>query len=281
MRLGQGTWRFFLAFLVVISHLWSDMIHGPSAYAVWAFFVLSGYLMTLVLTTKYGTDAEGVREYAFNRLLRIYPLYAVAFILGLVTLVVLHGFDLSKLNPQFRFPASSTEWVASPNWQIGFTHEMHPQRYVGFATVMFPFAVGSLCCHYEKELRSLAAPVTSVAVWCAFGTLWLIGPYWPWTYGLALSVPLSAWVTVSLARRGSGQIDRWAGDLSYPIYLFHTTIAAWFVPYFGFGRSFTFFVAAFASTLLVSWALVILVDRPAQRLKRPGKAATQRLPVPA
>lgn len=59
VRAGLGTWQFFLAFVVVISHLWAGMIDGPAAYAVWGFFVLSGYLMTLVLTTKYSpTPAE-------------------------------------------------------------------------------------------------------------------------------------------------------------------------------------------------------------------------------
>jgi peptidoglycan/LPS O-acetylase OafA/YrhL len=52
VKISLGTWRFFLAFLVAISHLWAGMIDGPAAYAVWGFFVLSGYLMTLVLMTK-------------------------------------------------------------------------------------------------------------------------------------------------------------------------------------------------------------------------------------
>ena len=34
---GIGTWRFFLSFLVAISHLYGNMIHGPAAYAVWGF----------------------------------------------------------------------------------------------------------------------------------------------------------------------------------------------------------------------------------------------------
>jgi len=324
MGLSLGTWRFFLAFLVAISHLWAGMIHGPAAYAVWAFFVLSGYLMTLVLTTKYGTEAKGLREYAFNRLLRIYPLYGVAFVLGLITLGVLQsdGFDLSKLNPEFRFPVDAIDWAANlsmaaflpykglpvpvasalfsevaaymlmplfarsksaailaavitfaANWQLGFSMASFVQRYTGFATILFPFAVGSLCCHYNKELRSIVAPALSFLVWCVFGTYWLFDQYWPWTYGLPMSVLLSAWVTISLAGVKGKQIDGWAGDLSYPIYLFHTTVAAWFVPWFGFGRSLTFFAVAFASTLLVSWALIILVDRPVQRLKLTGRLA--------
>ena len=78
MRLGLGTWRAFLAFLVAISHLWAGMVDGPAAYAVWGFFVLSGYLMTLVLTTRYGTTPGGLRQFALNRLLRIYPSFLVA-----------------------------------------------------------------------------------------------------------------------------------------------------------------------------------------------------------
>ena len=78
MGLGIGSWRFFLAFLVVISHLWKDMIGGPAAYAVWGFYVLSGYLMTLVLNEKYGPSINGLKRYAYNRFLRIYPLYWAA-----------------------------------------------------------------------------------------------------------------------------------------------------------------------------------------------------------
>lgn len=35
---GLGSWRFLLAFFVVISHLYADMFGGPAAYAVWGFF---------------------------------------------------------------------------------------------------------------------------------------------------------------------------------------------------------------------------------------------------
>ncbi|MCI1709030.1 MAG: hypothetical protein LKM39_00445 [Chiayiivirga sp.] len=67
MSLGFGTWRLFLALLVGASHLWVDMVAGPAAYAVWGFFVLSGYLMTHVLSTKYGFSARGLAGYAHNR----------------------------------------------------------------------------------------------------------------------------------------------------------------------------------------------------------------------
>ena len=49
-----GIYRYSLAFCVAISHLWGGMIAGPAAYAVWGFYCLSGYLMTLILSEEGG-----------------------------------------------------------------------------------------------------------------------------------------------------------------------------------------------------------------------------------
>ena len=63
LNISFGTWRFLLAILVMITHLWASMLRGPAAYAVWGFFVLSGYLMTKVLREKYGFDSRGIIAY--------------------------------------------------------------------------------------------------------------------------------------------------------------------------------------------------------------------------
>ena len=105
-RPGMGSWRFLLAGFVVASHLWRDMLQGYAAYAVWAFFVLSGYLMTHVLQTRYGFTVRGVGVYAYNRLLRIFPGYYVALVGGVVTLVVAEwvGVSVAGVNPEFFLP---------------------------------------------------------------------------------------------------------------------------------------------------------------------------------
>ena len=72
-----GIYRYGLAFCVAISHLWAGMIGGPAAYAVWGFYCLSGYLMTLILNEKYGFSPRGLGRFAVNRVLRIYPAYFV------------------------------------------------------------------------------------------------------------------------------------------------------------------------------------------------------------
>ncbi|MGX4514728.1 hypothetical protein ACWJV6_21025, partial [Clostridioides difficile] len=89
--------------------------HGPAAYAVWGFFILSGYLMTHVLCFKYGHEEGGLRDYAFNRFLRIYPAYAVAVVAGAATLYILPRIGVlpSALNPQFVRPHGALEWLSN------------------------------------------------------------------------------------------------------------------------------------------------------------------------
>jgi len=80
-----GFYRTFLALMVVALHIGG--IPWVGGYAVYAFYTLSGYLMTLIMQRTYGYDAQGVGKYVLNRFLRIYPLYWVA---GLFTLALIY-----------------------------------------------------------------------------------------------------------------------------------------------------------------------------------------------
>ncbi len=323
INISFGTWRLFLAFLVVISHLWAGMIHGPAAYAVWGFFVMSGYLMTKVLRGKYGFDGQGIKTYAYNRLIRIMPLYYLAVILGFVTIFTIGDstVDLTKINGAFGVPQAqawlfmltllpvfpvaptpvpvanalgievgayllmpllaknrSSAWLVMIiatyiNWNYGFTLESFPTRYATFLPCLFAFSAGSLIAHYSDMLKRFSMPYISVVVWCVHCLVWLQYPYWPWTYGIYVSVLLSAWVTISLDdKKNTSRIDKLLGDLSYPVYLFHTTVAVWFVPYFGFGydRTFQFFLVSFCITLLLSLLIIKFIDEPIHAIKKPG-----------
>lgn len=123
--MALGSWRFILAFLVAISHLWQNMIHGPAAYAVWGFFLISGYLMTFVMQTKYHQGAIGLRNYAVNRFLRIFPAYFIVCLLGYFTLKILPGYGIlpSALNPAFFMPEGWKDWLVNltllPIWPVG------------------------------------------------------------------------------------------------------------------------------------------------------------------
>ena len=81
------------------------------AYAVFGFYILSGYLMTLIMQRTYGYSATGLKKYAANRFLRIYPTYWVSV---LITVMLLIGFGQEAIldfkNAMY-WPATWFEWV--------------------------------------------------------------------------------------------------------------------------------------------------------------------------
>ncbi len=80
----MGLLRFLLAVSVVLSHsggfFYYNMV-GPEV-AVLTFFMISGFLMQLILTSKYDPVSEKSLFWS-NRFLRIYPLYLVAIVFAL------------------------------------------------------------------------------------------------------------------------------------------------------------------------------------------------------
>jgi peptidoglycan/LPS O-acetylase OafA/YrhL len=80
-----GNIRFAFAWFVVVEHLASNMpfFSHWGIFAVFGFYVISGYLMTRVLNESYRFE---FRRFAVNRILRIYPLY---YAVGLLTLASL------------------------------------------------------------------------------------------------------------------------------------------------------------------------------------------------
>lgn len=82
-----GSLRLLLAFLVVLSHLvGSTYLQHFGYYAVRAFFVLSGFLMTASLNDVYKFD---FRRFWSNRLLRLLPPYYIACLLTLAAVALL------------------------------------------------------------------------------------------------------------------------------------------------------------------------------------------------
>jgi peptidoglycan/LPS O-acetylase OafA/YrhL len=81
----MGCVRLLLAACVFASHAVShDLALLPGQVAVQAFFILSGFFMTLVLTGKYGPGRFGL--FIGNRLLRLLPVYLVVLAASLAAL---------------------------------------------------------------------------------------------------------------------------------------------------------------------------------------------------
>src|SRR5262249_21820798 len=100
----MGVYRFLLASCVVVAHL-SDRpyLSHTGMFAVFGFYVLSGYLITRVLNDVYRFDFG---RFWSNRLLRLAPLYLCFLVFGLAIIFGTPG------AAEF-FPAA---WKARPDW---------------------------------------------------------------------------------------------------------------------------------------------------------------------
>lgn len=105
----MGYFRFILAALVCSNHLW--IIGGVGRYAVFSFYILSGYLMTTVICERYGTSFDGIKKYAINRLLRIYPIYLLAFFLTILSISILGAENTHVVDSNLSIPSTIKGWL--------------------------------------------------------------------------------------------------------------------------------------------------------------------------
>lgn len=103
-----GWIRILLALLVVVAHIkpFSQALPGAlhiGEIAVLVFFVISGYVISKIIVNVYSSD---LKAFAFNRILRIYPLFWFCFS---ATLITLEFTGLDGLGGQY------TENIGLPN----------------------------------------------------------------------------------------------------------------------------------------------------------------------
>ena len=80
--------RYVLAAIVVETHVWPLGAAWAGQISVFAFYTLSGYLMTRILNERYGFTPYGTAAFAINRVLRLWPAYIVVVALVLVALQI-------------------------------------------------------------------------------------------------------------------------------------------------------------------------------------------------
>lgn len=106
-----GIYRFILAIFVVFYHLLSIPLIGN--LAVYSFFILSGYLMTLICHQTYGFTLLGFTQYAINRFYRLFPIYW-AILLMTILLIYFTGSQYTQtIHPKIIMPNSPEQWFAN------------------------------------------------------------------------------------------------------------------------------------------------------------------------
>lgn len=156
MNPGLNLVRFFLAFNVVLFHLWNAAAPGAGPVAVLGFFFTSGFLITQIVQEAYAGPA---RAWAFlvNRTLRIYPQYLAALGLGLFT-IWLYPDVAYHINTYLRWPVTASEWrdqfdifglidssvrVLPATWTLGT--ELYFYLLIGLVTARWKWASVALC----------------------------------------------------------------------------------------------------------------------------------------
>ncbi len=156
MNAGLNLLRFFLAFNVVIFHLWNAAAPGAGPVAVLGFFFISGFLITQIVQEVYPMPAR-TRAFLLNRALRIYPQYLAALGLGLLT-IHLYPDVAFHINTYLRWPQTAAEWlpqvaifglvdsgvrVLPATWTLGT--ELYFYLLIGLVTARSKRATVALC----------------------------------------------------------------------------------------------------------------------------------------
>ncbi len=118
----MGTLRLILALSVLISHtgpLWGLTLF-EAVTAVKSFYIVSGFYMALVLSTKYNAP-KSLRYFYFNRFVRIYPLYYLVLVINILTVLVTGNhhilLDIGHLPwPSFFLILGSTLSIVGLDW---------------------------------------------------------------------------------------------------------------------------------------------------------------------
>ncbi|MEZ5556088.1 acyltransferase family protein [Haliea sp.] len=324
-----GIYRTVLALLVVLQHLGEVPVVGK--YAVFGFYILSGYLMTAIMHHNYGFSSQGIFRYAVNRGLRIYPVYWVAclftlglmFLFGVSTITDFHSamrypstFNEIVKNAFILFPDLSSARLSPPAWALtvelffyaligfGLSRSMNlvivwffcsvlyhvtasspffpwSDTYFSFAAASLPFSTGALIFFQRHRFRAFVIR-NQVSILATLSLCFILNSFFVnflvWkNIGFYLSFVICSFLVLALSfvdLQGSAKvIDKWVGDLSYPIYLMHFQVGFLCIAFFqliGFSADLSSpvpFLIAVIVTLAVSQVVVVALQSPIDRVR--------------
>ena len=119
--LGAGLFRIFLSLVVVVHHFSRVML---GAWAVFVFFILSGYWVARMWDKKYRLHSHAYRHFMVSRFLRLFPILCVCNLLSYFTLGYLgwelpftHSF-LWWIRSLFILSSASQPLILGPFWSL-------------------------------------------------------------------------------------------------------------------------------------------------------------------
>jgi peptidoglycan/LPS O-acetylase OafA/YrhL len=256
-----GTLRLNLALIVCLCHLgpmeYEVAFCRPAIAAVWMFYLLSGYLMVLLTQERY----QGQRWlFLAHRALRIYPIYWIVLAFSI------WGYAHFGIHPDFQGqliwppPANilaqwllvidiySMPWVAVP---VAWTLTVELAWYFAIAFGIFD----------NRRQTYVLLAVIAIAGYLHspqyFSIRWAAVPF---AIGGALY-----WIGLKLPRDKGWAVV--AGALSYPVFLIHYTLGSFLAIALGLDRGWPLFGITMVATFVLSWGLIVTVERPVNRMR--------------
>src|SRR5260370_22857470 len=102
--------RFLLSTVVLEDHIWPLRVSWLAWQSVFAFYTLSGFLMTRVLHDRYGFALHGLSRFAVNRVLRLWPAYLIVLT---ITTLALSFPGVGHVYPLLHFPRGVLDAIAN------------------------------------------------------------------------------------------------------------------------------------------------------------------------
>lgn len=211
--------------MVVVTHVWPAQSFWWGIYAVYCFFLVSGFLMTLVLERTYPYSSEGLSRYAVNRVLRIYPAYLLVCALALVLIDLLPDVAFNTSH-KLRWPDTTGRWLAN-FFIFGLLRDnlsLVPPAWSLNLELVYYVAMGLL----------LSRGRIVITLWfgasCAY-TIYLLatepsfGPRYASILGASLPFALGA--MLYSYRHRLEWIAGWTALVSAPLFLLNVALAAW------------------------------------------------------
>jgi len=171
-----GVLRTSLALMVMIFHVYiGDLPLG--SYAVFGFFIISGYLMTLIMQESYGYVTSGRISFIINRFLRLHPLYWLACMVTIALIYFIGDENVRNFHASMQLPTSTSNWIQNifmvfPSWKPGTIHPRLVPPTWAITIEMFYYAL--ICFGLSKTLNR-------VKVWIFLSVVYIV---YTFLYGL-------------------------------------------------------------------------------------------------
>ena len=167
-----GVLRTTLAIMVMSYHLFFGIL-PLGVYAVFGFYIISGYLMTLIMHESYGYTPFGRISFAANRFLRLYPQYWAAALFSIALIVSFGAKNAARYHRSIFIPDSLSSMMHNllmlfPSW---YPNSIQPRLVPPtWALTVEIFFYILICLGISKSFNR-------VKIWFLLSVCYVIGSY--------------------------------------------------------------------------------------------------------